>query len=69
MQLIYVQAFIYTEKLNSTRVLSVSMDTETDTRKMDQKVKKMKKDKKYLWTMAESGIMHKGAGRISKYEN
>jgi hypothetical protein len=37
------------------------MDTEIDTRKMDQKVKKMKKDKKYLWTMAEPGIMHKGA--------
>ena len=69
MQSIYVQAIIYTEKLNSTRVLSVSMDTEIDTRKMNQKVKKMKKDKKYLWTMVESGIIHKGAGRISKYKN
>ena len=48
MQSIYVQAIIYTEKLNSTRVLSVSMDTEIDTRKMNQKVKKMKKDQKIL---------------------
>jgi hypothetical protein len=46
------------------------MDTEIDTRKMDQKVKKMKKDKKkYSWIMVEPGIIHKGTGRISKYEN